>query len=208
MALCLDTDVLVLLVALDLLDEASRCLGTTPEESFRLEAATSQVRRARWVTRSFPKLDRERAAETVGRLRPLGAPRPGGLLDTLASIQKIDAGEALMLAAAHERSELILLSGDFRMLEAFGRTSELPIVKLREALRRRIVLLPDLFAEIARKTGLEAMDRRWRASDVSNRSLKILFGSQLSSMEELEQAREALCRDAVSLFGPDYFFSF
>jgi hypothetical protein len=182
-SLCVDTDALVNLLALDCLQAALDCLGCDSDRCYRLQAASHQIRRARWIEEKWPLFDRVNAAALADQLRPLPVAPPLSTLEAL-NIDHIDQGEAYFLAAMVEMPDSLLLSGDRRMIEALHRATNPAVVSVREAVRGRVLMFPQIVAALVRKMSLAAVEERVRTAFCRHLTLKILFGSRRPTRSE------------------------
>jgi hypothetical protein len=205
-SLCVDTDALVNLLALDAFDDALKLLGITRSECFRLRAAKRQILKATWVENQWPFFDRDKASAVVDDLRLLPQMPSDDLLDAL-NVDGIDEGEALFLATLSENPDYLLLSGDRRMLEALHGSSDIRLVKVREAVRGRVILFPQMVAALVRRLSLRVIETRIRTGLCRHHTLKILFGSKRpTEPDHLREAFEAEMRSYVAICGEDWLF--
>ncbi|PYQ55548.1 MAG: hypothetical protein DMF53_27885 [Acidobacteria bacterium] len=205
-ALCVDTDALVNILALDALDIALNLLGVTRSECFRLRAAKPQILKAAWVENQWPFFDREKAASVVDDLRLLPQMPPDDLLDAL-NVDGIDEGEALFLATLSENPDYLLISGDRRMLEALHGSEDIRLAKVREAVRGRVILFPQVVAALVRKLSLRVVETKIRTGLCRHRTLKILFGSKRpTEPDHFREAFESEMRTYASICGEDWLF--
>jgi hypothetical protein len=206
-ALCVDTDALVNLLALDVFDAALALLQFTRAQCFRLRVAEHQVERAAWVENRWPFFDRSRALPVVRDLKVLQQQPRVELLEIL-NINGIDVGEAYLLAALTDNPEYLLLSGDKRMLEALHAASDPRLVAVREAVRGRVLLFPQVLAALVGKLSLEVMEGRFRSSLCRHRTLKILFGTQRpTDPDHFREAYESEMKSYAAICGQDWLFS-
>lgn len=182
-SLCVDTDALVNLLALDCLQPALDCLDCDFDQCYRLQAASHQIRRARWIEEKWPLFDRVKAAAIADRLRPLPVAPPLSTLEAL-NIDQIDQGEAYLLAAMVEMPDSLLLSGDRRMIEALHRATNPAVVGVRETVRGRVLVFPQIVAALIRKMTLAVVEERVRSAFCRHLTLKILFGSRRPTRPE------------------------
>jgi hypothetical protein len=203
--LLIDTDSLLVLCALGDLDSILSSVGFPLKECRRLTAAPYQIRRAGWVRRRYPNLDREPVAQQVEAIAPMTLPTNEDFQARLARIDGIDGGEAMLLAAGEERRTAVLLSGDLRMLKAFGKADSIAVE--RDRLRGRLLYLPQIARFLARHWGLLKLDRVWRRADIDHKSFKILFGSQAPVSEDhFAAAYQYLLEDLRGVYGEHYLY--
>jgi hypothetical protein len=205
-ALCIDTDALVNLLALDAFDTTLKILGLKRSDCFRLSAAEHQVAKAAWVEHQWPFFDREKVRPVIRELGLLPQAPPLDLLDAL-NVDGIDEGEAYFLAALSENPEYLLMSGDRRMLEALHGASDIRVARVREAVRGRVILFPQVVAALVRKLSLKVVEGRVRSSLCRHRTLKILFGSKRpTDSEQFREACDSELRSYVAVCGEDWLF--
>jgi hypothetical protein len=203
----IDTDALFNLLVLDLLDETVTCLQVERGACFRLAAAPHQLRRAGWVEKRCPGLNRERIARIADELPALPLSSDSTLQEKLSRVTGVDPGEALLLAAACELPDLLLLSGDGRMLRALARSEPGPVQQILERLAGRIVLFPQLILALAERVSLSELERRWRAARLDHKGLKIAFGSTPPTREDdFRQGCEMALRNVTDFCGKDLLF--
>src|SRR6185436_4746751 len=104
--LCIDSDVLVNLLALGCLGDAFSCIGCAQSTCFRLPSVVAQLERGKWVGERWPTADRVAMAGAARGLPVLPPPRNVGAQHALNSREGIDEGEAYIIAAALEDREL------------------------------------------------------------------------------------------------------
>jgi hypothetical protein len=207
-ALCVDTDALVNLLALDAFDFALDGLGISRADCFRLRAAKHQISKAAWIGTQWPFFDRDKACSIVEDLRLLPKIPSADLLEAL-NINGIDEGEALFLATLSENPEYMLMSGDRRMLEALHGASDIRLVRVREAIRGRVILFPQVVAALVRKLSLRVVETRIRTGLCRHHTLRILFGSMRpTDPEHFREAYEAEMRTCVAICGEDWLYPF
>jgi hypothetical protein len=207
-ALCVDTDALVNLLALDALDVTLKLLGITRSECFRLRAARHQILKATWVERQWPFFDRTKASSVIDDLCLLPQVPPSELLEAL-NIDGIDEGEAIFLASLSENPEYVLLSGDRRMLQALHSSSDIRVAQAREAVRGRVVVFPQIVAALVHRLSLRKIEERIRSGLCQHRTLKILFGSRRPTLpEHFQDAYESELRSYVAICGQEWLFPF
>jgi len=205
-ALCVDTDALVNLLALDAFDITLKFFELTRADCFRLRAAEHQVAKAPWVEKQWPFFDREKALPVVRTLQLLPQSPAIEVLDAL-NVDGLDEGEAYFLAALSENPGYLLISGDRRMLEALHGASDSRLVRVREAVRGRVILFPQIVAALVRKLSLQEIETRIRSGLCKHRTLKILFGSKRpTDPDHFREAYESELRSLMSICGEDWLF--
>ena len=181
-------------------------LGINRSDCFRLHAAKRQILKASWIENQWPFFDRDKACSIVDELRFLPHMPSDDLLDAL-NVTGIDEGEALFLAALSEDPEYLLMSGDKRMLEALHGSSDIRLVRMREAVRGRVILFPQVVAALVRKLSLKVVETRIRTGLCRHHTLRILFGSMRpTNPDHFREAYEAELRSYVAICGEDWLF--
>ena len=204
----IDTDSLVLLCGLKCLKQALDVVGYEAMDCRRLSHAPKQIRKSRWFRRQFPHLDREEVAQKAEAIPSLELPRNIRFQQKLIEVEGIDEGETLLLATAEEQISAVLLSGDQRMLRAFGEAKDAELAEARNRLRGRLLYLPQVIRALVQELGLEEMDSKWRSANIRHKSLAVLFGSQpIVSANHFQDAYEYLLSDLKEVFGEDYFYN-
>jgi len=205
-ALCVDTDALVNLLALDAFDTTLKFFDLTRSDCFRLRAAEHQVAKAPWVEKQWPFFDREKALPVVKALQLLPHAPSIEVLDAL-NVDGLDEGEAYFLAALSENPGYLLISGDRRMLEALHGASDRRLARVREAVRGRVILFPQVVAALVRKLSLQELEGRIRSGLCKHRTLKILFGSKRpTDPNHFREAYESELRSYIALCGEGWLF--
>jgi hypothetical protein len=207
-ALCVDTDALVNLLALDAFDFALKTLGITRSDCFRLRAAKHQITKAGWIENQWPFFDRDKACSIVEDLQLLPKMPSDDLLEAL-NVDGIDEGEALFLATLSENPEYVLVSGDRRMLEALHGSTDIRLARMREAVRGRVILFPQVVAALVRRLSLKVVETRIRTGLCRHHTLKIMFGSKRpTDPEHFREAYESELRSYTAICGEDWLFPF
>jgi hypothetical protein len=202
--LSVDTDALVMLLALDCLGDALECLGCAQDRCYRLPAAPAQARRSRWVGEHWPNADRARMAAAIESLASLPPSGKIEIQDHLNAIEGIDEGEAYLLAAVCEIPGMLLLTGDLRMVRALLTAEDSAAEQVRQAVAGRLILVPQVVEALARKLSLVEVEARWRASGSRHRSLQVIFGSPPTRDDDFHRGCEMQIDSVTGICGADW----
>ena len=116
-----DTDILLKLSALDLVQETLQLLQLSEQDVYLLPSATHYLRKAdkRLIYR-YGKEGVERAQKLAQQAKFVGFHLEKSELELLSSVPDIDTGEALLYASTYALQEFWLLTGDKRSLTALA----------------------------------------------------------------------------------------
>jgi hypothetical protein len=176
MKLLVDTDAFCKLGITGLLPDAVRILGADLPECGRLPALPHMLRRG--------SLPRRYGAETCAALIPLAEAMPvlqqpgTAWLDTLASIEAVDPGEAQLFAAAAEFG-LVVVSGDKRALRAMKN-----VEGLSGALAGRVSVLEAILLALCERLGPEDLRRRVAPLAPFDKTVEVCFSPGSSDPRE------------------------
>lgn len=180
MLLLTDNDVLLKLAACDLFNEAFGALGgtyqdvrTLPTARYVFHAGKPAKSLKRWgpdITRRFGQFFRTaQAIDWVDETHPAAA--------ELGAIDAIDAGEALLFAAAIERDDSLVLTGDKRCLKAMMQSPSCSAT--RDSLAGRVVCFEQIIRKSVDARGFAQCCRRLSdgATSVDEKMLLNCLGS-------------------------------
>lgn len=207
---CIDSDALVNLLALGCFKEALTCIGCDEHSCFRLPSVVAQIERGRWVGERWPKADRAAMVAIAQRLPVLPLPQNIAVQEALNSVDGIDEGESFILARALEDPELLVLTGDGRMIRALHLPP--PVVNL-ESLRGRILIFPQVIGALVGSLSIAEVEYRWRtaAPDTTRqrqKSLSVMFGSESPTRsEEFWAGYSFQVRHVTEICGDDWLYS-
>jgi hypothetical protein len=205
-SLCVDTDALVNVLALDCFDAVLACLDCPRSRCFRLHALPYQIRKAKWITDRWPLFDRAAMLPLVEQLGRVPASPSVETLQAL-NIDDIDQEDGYLLAALAQSPDFLLLSGDRRMVEALHRSSDEVVRAVREAARGRVLVFVQIVAALVRRLSLPVVEQKVRSSFCGHRTLKILFGSQGPTHEtEFWAAYESEMKSLKAVCGEDWLY--
>lgn len=174
-----------------------------------LPSVVAQIKRSKWVGNKWPKSDRARMAERAARLTPLPPPISITLLEALNSI--IDEGEAYLLTHMTEHPQLVLLTGDVRMLLALHRSNEFFARDVREEIAGRVLIFPQIIGQLVRRLSVSEVENRWRLSAPANhshrqKSLSVMFGSPPTREEDFWLGHELQLNSTLDTCGPSLLY--
>ena len=189
MTLFIDNDALLKLASYDLFDTALGIFGIRPADAHVLATAKYVL---------LPAKDRLRRCKTeqcasrlesfLSRAIKLGADDAvTATLDALVERPGVDAGEAIMLAAAASKPDSFVITGDKRALEALQVGQGLDDV--REALAGRVLSLELLFSFMI-VSDFAQVQARVRGKPGVDKALTNAFG--VSTPASLESVSDAL----------------
>lgn len=210
-AACIDSDALVNLLALDCFGDALTCVGCDENSCFRLPSAVAQIVRGRWVGERWPKADRAVMAAIAEKLPVLSPPRDLTMQETLNSVDGVDEGEAYIIAKALEEPDLLILTGDGRMIRALHQAPATDAVL--ESLRGRVLIFPQIVGGLVKMLSVSEVEYRWRsaAPDTTkqrHKSLSVMFGSATPTRdEEFWNGYSLQVSHVIDFCGEDWLYS-
>jgi hypothetical protein len=203
--LCFDADALIHLLGIDCLGPAIECLGGSPESCSFMPSVLGRIRSKKWLAERWPRADPDDLRACIERMAPVGSPRDLSLQEAL-NINDIEPGDAALIALLFETKDLLLVTGDGRMIRAlYSAPASLDHVK--EAVRGRFVLFPQLLPEIARRITLLELERKVRSSQTLHKGLRIIFGGRTPTpQEEFLSACEMQVARTIEVCGRDVLY--
>lgn len=207
---CIDSDALVNLLALGCFEDALKCIGCDEHSCFRLPSIVAQLERGRWVGERWPKADRAAMVAIARQLPVLPQSQNIAIQSALNGVDGIDEGEAYILARALEDPQLLVLTGDGRMIRALHLPP--PVVDL-ESLRGRIVIFPQMVGALVNRLSVTEVEYRWRAAapDTTRqrqKSLSVMFGTTTPTrIEEFWAAQSFQVGHVTEVCGEDWLYS-
>jgi hypothetical protein len=182
LTMCIDTDALVNLLALESLDDSFACIPCDCASCFCLPAAAAQIKRSKWVGDRWPRADRDRMAEKASRLASIPPPKNITMQDALNSIPDIEEGDAYLLTYMVENPRPLLVTADSRMLRAVHSARDGAARRVQEEIFGRVLVFPQIVGALARSISVSEMEDRWRLAAPWNhaqrqKSLSVMFGS-------------------------------
>ena len=204
--LLVDSDIFALLAAVELLDELALALGIPVESVRRLPALGKQLRPGKSIGRKYPELQRQKAL-TKCDATEVYSDRPAAmsLHAKLVSVDDIDEGEAVLLAALAEQQNWYLTSGDKRSLIALGQTTELSDVRDRVA--GRILALECVLLLLVKRLGAAELGKRFQLIPGAHNTIDILFRFK-NTFDDDESIRQitSYLNDLVQKMGRDLLY--
>lgn len=149
-------------------------------------------------------------ANAARALPVLPAPENLAVQQSLNHRNGIDEGEAYILARALEDPQLLILTGDGRMIRALHQ--EPYIVDLGQ-LKGRIILFPQMIGALVERLSLTEVEYRWRkaspeATKQKQKSLSIMFGSYSPTQaEEFWSGYRFQISHVTEVCGADWLYS-
>lgn len=152
--LLIDTDMLILLLASDMLERVAESLGYSPLQLRRLSAVPHQIRKSKRFRDNYGQAILQRIEPMVAAIPEADAPIDLELLDTLKSF--VDEGEAQLMALAAAQQCTLLISGDKRAIAGLVKSG---VTECIDALRGKVVSLEAvLWILLEKLTALEVRD--------------------------------------------------
>lgn len=187
--LLIDNDALLKLARYGLLDTLATMFGVDIRNIHVLATAKYSLLPARnRLLRCKDEDDANRLEEFLTKSTPLSpADTDTNLLDALSAIPSIDAGEALLLAAAASDNETLVITGDKRALAALCADSS--IAQVEEALAGRVVTLEVIFWQLVNQDFTHTQSCVRSKPDV-DKAISNVFG--VSAPATIDSVREAL----------------
>lgn len=165
-----------------------------------MPSVLGRIRSKKRMAERWPNSDSDHLRACIERLTPVGSPRDLTLLESL-NINDIETGDAVLIALLYEIEDLLLVTGDGRMIRAlFSAPASLDHVK--QAVRGRFILFPQLLPVIARRISLAELERRVRASQTAHKGLRIIFGGRTPTPDdEFSQACKMQVAQTIEVCG-------
>lgn len=177
--LLLDTDILILLLASNMLEPVALSLGHSVDDVRRLPAAIHQVRKGSSFRNNYGEAVLQRVAPLIEKIQEAPAPDNLELLDALCDV--VDEGEALLMALAVENKCTLLASGDKRAINDLANSSAAESC-VRE-LQGRIVCLEAVLWILV--TQFDAQKTRVAFNSVNNhKTLKIVLSEHAAAQND------------------------
>ena len=195
----LDNDIILKLSALDLLDATVEVLKISPENLRVLDTARFVFQSSRTVSKKYSEVGRERAIGFVDGCQTVN-PLPSPEFDVLQ--QRLDVGEATLIAATREVDPFVLMTGDKRCLQDLAMQVEL--AEVTERLWGRVICFEQVILLLIRQQGFETIKKHVLPMLDCDMSLKACFGSGEKAIEKdvvsaLEGYVTALEKSAIGL---------
>ena len=173
-ALLIDSDIFILLSGAGVLKRAVELLGFDIENVRRLDALPHQLERGRKFRERYSYKVRAKAIEGCKQIASLiERPAQDDVLQRLASVSRIDEGEALMFALMTERDVYILASGDKQAMRTLATTPEL--ADIRSSVAGRVVCLEAVIRLLVRQLGARRTATAFTPLRNSNTTLRVVF---------------------------------
>jgi hypothetical protein len=171
-----DTDILLKLSALDLVQETLQLLQLSEQDVYLLPSATHYLRKAgkRLIYR-YGKEGVERAQKLAQQAKFVGFHLEKSELELLSSIPDIDTGEALLYASTYALQEFWLLTGDKRSLTALAASPNCQPIAAR--LSGKVICLEQVVIHSLSSYPFEILRSKIVPARECDTAVKVAFGS-------------------------------
>jgi hypothetical protein len=171
-----DTDILLKLSALDLVQETLQLLQLSEQDVYLLPSATHYLRKAdkRLIYR-YGKEGVERAQKLAQQAKFVGFHLEKSELELLSSVPDIDTGEALLYASTYALREFWLLTGDKRSLTALAASPNCQPIAAR--LSGKVICLEQVVIHSLSSYPFEILLSKIVPARECDTAVKVAFGS-------------------------------
>jgi len=171
-----DTDILLKLSALDLVQETLQLLQLSEQDVYLLPSATHYLRKAdkRLIYR-YGKEGVERAQKLAQQAKFVGFHLEKSELELLSSVPDIDTGEALLYASTYALQEFWLLTGDKRSLTALAASPNCQPIAAR--LSGKVICLEQVVIHSLSSYPFEILLSKIVPARECDTAVKVAFGS-------------------------------
>jgi len=171
-----DTDILLKLSALDLVQKTLQLLQLSEQDVYLLPSATHYLRKAgkRLIYR-YGKEGVERAQKLAQQAKFVGFHLEKSELELLSSIPDIDTGEALLYASTYALQEFWLLTGDKRSLTALAASPNCQPIAAR--LSGKVICLEQVVIHSLSSYPFEILLSKIVPARECDTAVKVAFGS-------------------------------
>jgi hypothetical protein len=184
-----DTDILLKLSALDLVQETLQLLQLSEQDVYLLPSLPYRLRKpGRRLVSRYGREGIQRAQQFVQRAGLVGFPYDESELDLLSGILDIDEGEALLYASTYALQEFWLLTGDKRSLAALAEAPNCQAIVAR--LSGKVICLEQIIVHILRSHPFEMVLNKVVPARECDTAIKVAFGS--GNQTELSRAIDTL----------------
>jgi hypothetical protein len=195
----LDNDILLKLLAFDVMDEALGALRIKPEDLRILDTAQYVFQKSRKVSAKYSEAVRDRAIEFVKTCQTVA---PEATDEFCLLSRSLDVGEATLVAATARISPFVLVTGDKRCLQVLATQRELG--QVMERLQGRVICLEQVILLLIRRSGFAWVKARVEPLVEYDLALQACFGSGALATEvnvilALEGYIESLRQDSAEL---------
>lgn len=178
--LLIDNDIFILLAGCGLLADTVALLGFAPEECARLDTLPYFLC-GRKVARHYPQPIRDAALAACQEMPPVPSDFDPAIVERLAAVQNMDAGEALLFAILAAQPASLLTSGDKRALVAAA--SAPAIADLRPLFAGRVICLESIYALLVRLYGATSLAARLAPVIPFHKTTSILFSPGVVALQ-------------------------
>jgi len=184
-----DTDILLKLSAMDLVQETTQLLQVSEHDIYILPSAPHYLLKAgkRLIDR-YGRNAVERAQKLVRQLKVANFPLDESELDLLRGVSDIDTGEALLYASTQTLHAFWLLTGDKRSLTALAKAPDCQVIVAR--LGGKVICLEQIIVHILRSHPFETVLNKIVPARECDTVVKVAFGS--GNQTDLSRAIETL----------------
>lgn len=180
-----DTDVLLKLSAMDLLEETLQLLDVDTTSVFVAPSAPHYIRKKRNLQQRYGAEGLERARRFVNTVQIVST-YDESTLKLLSEVRDIGSGEAILIAGAVQTQEFLFLTGDKRALEALTQVEACKTVV--NQLQGRVVCLEQIVLKSV-QGGFTQTQAKIASARECDTAIKVAFGSGLQATQEtVEQA--------------------
>jgi hypothetical protein len=171
-----DTDILLKLSALDLVQETLQLLQLSEQDVYLLPSATHYLRKAgkRLIYR-YGKEGVERAQKLAQQAKFVGFHLEKSELELLSSVPDIDTGEALLYASTYALQEFWLLTGDKRSLTALAASPNCQPIAARSS--GKVICLEQVVIHSLSSYPFEILLSKIVPARECDTAVKVAFGS-------------------------------
>ena len=171
-----DTDILLKLSALDLVQETLQLLQLSEQDVYLLPSLPYRLRKpGRQLVSRYGREGIQRAQQFVQRAGLVGFPYDESELDLLSGIPDIDEGEALLYASTYALQEFWLLTGDKRSLTALAASPNCQPIAAR--LSGKVICLEQVVIHSLSSYPFEILLSKIVPARECDTAVKVAFGS-------------------------------
>jgi hypothetical protein len=176
----LDNDIILKLIACNLLDESVKILNLNESDLRVLPSLKYYFNKKKRYSEEI----RIKIKNVANRYQTINSNTPGAIqeIDQLLKYEDIDNGEALLIAATREEESFWLTTGDKRFLRALANSPEL--ISIVSRLEGRVICLEQLIRQVIYKQGFQPTLVNILPARQYDTSLKSIFGSGENSTKD------------------------
>lgn len=196
-----DTDILLKLSAMDLVQETTQLLQVSERDIYILPSAPHYLLKAgkRLIGR-YGRNAVERAQALARQLKVVNFPLDESELDLLRGVSDIDTGEALLYASTQTLQAFWLLTGDKRSLVALAEAPDCQAIAAR--LSGKVICLEQIIVRILHSHPFEAVLSKIVPARECDTVVKVAFGSgNQTNLSHAIQILDAYIRELRAVTG-------